>query len=333
MHIFIDESGTFSGTSDKSSVSAVGSLVIPDQNMGGFEKLYSRVRRNLPMDKGEVKGRLLSEAQVGLVVELLNKINCLFELVAVDSLFHTNNEIAFHKFTQAEKITENLTDSHHQTLIEQVWNLRRRLERMPLQLYVQSVAMSELVYNTIYHANLYYSFRLPKELGGYRWIIDAKDRDKVTSWEDWWSKVVLPIMESKSFRQPFVAAEGGDYRWHERFRTEPSEFKRQFVNDPERGQYFDLKPILQENFRFSSAPEYGLEAVDILVNAVRRSMAGNFRREGWLPIRKLMVHWGQHYIRMISLAVGERSPPSVPYAKLLSDFSTGGRAMLPPSWR
>lgn len=329
MRIFIDESGTFTG---QNNISAVGALIIPDQNFAGFEKLYGRLRRKLPQEKGEVKGRLLSEEHVGEVVAILRKLGCLFEVVAVDSACHTDDEIKQHKNGQEEHITKHLTDDHHKTMVEQVWGLRKQLEATPLQLYVQSCAMAELIYHTIYHANLYYSFRLAKELGEYHWVIDAKDRDKVTAWENWWSTVVLPMIESKSFKEPFAAAEGGDYRAHERFRTEPSEYKKQFMEDPEKGDVFDLRPVLKEDFRFSWDAEYGLEAADILVNAVRRSLAGNFRREGWLPVRELMVHWGQHYIRLISLASEDRKPPKVGYGKVLSDFSTGGRNMLPPKY-
>ena len=329
MKIFIDESGTFSG---QNSISAVGALVIPDQNFSGFEKLYGRLRRRLPQEKGEVKGRRLNEDHVGDVVSILRKLGCLFEVVAVDSNCHTNDEVKIHKAHQEENITKHLTGQHHKSLVKELWELRKQLEGTSLQLYVQSCAMAELVYNVLNHAQLYYSFRLAKELGEYHWVIDAKGRDKVTAWEDWWSTVIMPMIESKSFRQPFVAVEGGDYRWHEKFRTEPSEYKKQFMRNPDEGNVFDLRPVLKEDFRFSWAPEYGLEAADILVNAVRRSMAGNFSRSGWLPVRELMIHRSHHYIHLISLAMEERNPPNVSYADVLSDFSTGGRSMLPPNW-
>jgi len=329
MRIFIDESGTFTG---QNNISAVGALIIPDQHFKGFEKLYGRLRPKLPQEKGEVKGRLLREEHIREVVAILRKLGCLFEVVVVDSACHSEAEIAAHKARQEEEITKNLTGQHHQSLINQVNFLRDQLVSTPLQLYVQSCALAELVYNSIYHANLYYSFRLAKELGEYHWVIDAKDRDKLTRWEQWWSTVVMPIIESKSFREPFAAAEGGDYRAQERFRTELSEYKKQFMKDPKKGETFDLRPVLKEDFRFSWEPEYGLEAADILVNAVRRSLAGNFQREGWLPIRELMVHLSKHYIQLISFAPADRKPPELAYKKVLSDFSTGGRNMFPQKY-
>src|SRR5690606_38497604 len=124
-----------------------------------------------------------------------------------------------------------------------------------------------------------------------------------------------------------IWVEGGDYRWLDRFKVTPGEYKRQFVKDEGRGDFFDLKLLLQEDLRFSPDPEEGLEIVDILVNALRRSLAGNFSREGWLPLRTLMIHRKEHYPRMIALSHDEA--PAVPYMHVLTDFRQGGRSMLP----
>ena len=99
-----------------------------------------------------------------------------------------------------------------------------------------------------------------------------------------------------------MAAEGGDYRWQERFRIRPDGYKLQFVNDAEKGDFFDLKLLLTEDFQFSSEPEFGLEAVDIVTNTIRRSLSGHFNRAGWLAIPQLMIHRASHCIKLISLS-------------------------------
>ena len=330
MHIFIDESGTFQcDESQDHSVSTVGSLVIPSDSLQGFQKLYGRLRQRLPKEKGEVKGRLCSEMDVQDVASVLKKVGALFEVVAIDMGLHTVSALEHHKRMQAEGITKHLTENHYQTMIDESWELRRQLESMPLQLYVQSAAMGELVYNTLNHADLYFAFHRPRELGGYHWAIDAKNRFKVTPWEEWWLTVVLPMIESKTLRNPFIGIEGANYRWQERFRKQPSDHIKQYAKDPENGEFCDLRMVMTEDLRFSSEPEYGLEAVDILTNTIRRSMSGNFSREGWLSIPELMVHFNGHYIRMIDLAGGVENPTSIPYNDVLNDFRSGGRAILP----
>jgi hypothetical protein len=330
LHIFIDESGTFVCDGRKPhSMSAVGALVIPTASMKGFEKLYGRLRRRLPLDKGEVKGRQLSEDQVVEVAALLKKVGSLFEVVAMDMGMHSEEELLLHKASQEKAMTAQMTSDHHPNSVAQVWELRRQLEIMPLQLYAQSAALGELVYHTLNHANIYYAFRMASELGEYHWTIDAKERSKVTPWEKWWSTVILPMLESHSFREPFIMAEGGDYRWHDRFKAEPSEYKMQFAKDSEKGDFGNLRLVMTEDFRFSSDPEFGLEAADILTNTVRRSMSGHFGSRGWLALPQLMIHRKDHYIKLISLSQEEHATPRVPYAKMINDFRSGGRSILP----
>lgn len=334
MHIFIDESGTFVCDAEKKySISAVGALVIPTSSMKGFEKLYGRLRRKLPLDKGEVKGKQLSENQVCEVAAILKKVGAIYEVVTIDMGIHTEEGLQLHKARQSGKFTANLTSEHHPNVVKKVGELRQQLEAMPLQLYVQSVAMGELVYNTLKNADLYHAFRMGSELGEYHWIIDAKELSKVTPWEEWWSLVILPMLESKSFREPLIGVEGGDYRWHDRFKIELSEYKKQFVKNPKKSNFFDLRPVMTEDFRFSSEPEFGLEAVDIMTNTVRRSMSGNFKRHGWLAIPPLMVHRKDQYFSFISLMQEEDSSSSrFPYMKVIRDFRSGGRTMVPENF-
>ena len=337
MHIFIDESGSFTHeTSDDRRISAVGSLVIPTSSMKGFDKLYGRLRKRLPKRNGEVKGRLLNEKQVGEVANILRKIGSIFEVCVVDMAIHTEDGIVRHKEIQEENITRSLTSEHHPNVVQEVWKLREILKRLPIQLYVQSVALSQLIYNTIQYADLYYVFRNARELGEYHWVIDAKDRSRITPWEEWWSIVILPFIESKTLRKPMIMVEGGDYRWQERLRTDSiSDYKQQLidyhrlVDNPREGSFLDLKPVLTEDFRFSPDSEFGLEAVDVLTNTIRRSLSGNFQREGWLAVRPLMVARREHYINVVSLMSDDKAETHFPYMAVLNDFFDGGRPVIP----
>lgn len=332
MHIFIDESGTFA-LSDQSSISAVGSLVVPSYRMADFERLYARLRKTLPKHKGEVKGRLLDEGQVTQVAGLVRRMEGIFDVVLVDMAMHSRDALEVHRANQAVAITAHLTEAHHPNLVAQVWKLRRELEGMSLQLYVQAIAMQTLVYHTLNHANTYLAFRQPKELAAYHWTIDAKhDGDHRVPWEEWWRDVVMPMLESHTMREPFMMVEGGDYSGHARFETTPSEWKMQFVRGGTGDSFLSIREVLREDFRFSSASEPGLEVVDILVNAMRRSLAGNFSRYGWLAIPSLMINRRPQSYHLVALGPGpERAEAdSLPYSHVLRDFKNGGRTMLPP---
>src|SRR5687767_2509364 len=123
MHIFIDESGTFLASPGGTGISLVGALTIPGQRLAKIEAKYARIRSRLPTVRGEVKGRLLDEAQVADVVDLLRRNEALLELVAIDMNTHDTNDIELHKLNQARGVTNQLTDKHHP-------NLRKELEAL-----------------------------------------------------------------------------------------------------------------------------------------------------------------------------------------------------------
>ena len=297
--------------------------------MEKIERKYNAIRNNFPAENGEVKGRLLSEAEVDSVVTLLKKNEAIFEVVGIDMAAHSPSGIEGHKKGQENGITVNLTTDFHPNANEAIWRLRRRLERMPHQLYIQSVTTFELIPMAIEHATIYFSQRRPETLGLFQWVIDGKDKNRVTDWENWWSSTVMPITQSRSLRQPMNHFVDGDYTYFQRFEMTVPEYLWPHINNPRERIGLDIKKILTESFRFSSDSEPGLEMVDILTNATRRALMGNLGIQGWANIRQLMIHRKKHYIRLISL---ENAPKGhrYPYMQVLRHFSRGGKNMLAP---
>jgi hypothetical protein len=90
MHIFVDETGSFTGIGQSPSISLVGALIIPDSLLDKLERKYAKLRKSFPKDeKGEVKGRLLNEQQIARVVSLLLQHSALFETASIDLGLHT----------------------------------------------------------------------------------------------------------------------------------------------------------------------------------------------------------------------------------------------------
>jgi hypothetical protein len=304
--------------------------VIPERRRTYILRRYERIRPSLPQEKGEVKGRLLSERQVDEVVSILLNKSVIFEVAAIDMGLHSVEGIQEHQRNQASGITANLTTDHHPTVHRESAKLRKQLESLSPQLYVQSVLTFELIATVLKHATLYYVQRMPRELESFHWVIDAKDPLGVTPWEAWWSFVVMPTLQSKFLREPIIHLVGADYSHFDRkFRTELSEFHKSLAPDRKSDEGSDLKKIMSESFRFSSKPERELELVDILTNAVRRGMMGNLQSEGWKNIRSLMIHRNQHYIRLLALTGHATSfDVDVPYMSVLTHFRTGGKNMV-----
>lgn len=332
MHIFIDESGVFVPVKGRNSTSLVAALIFSANGRARFEREFSELRRRLPQERGEVKGRLLSEVQVRRVTRLLRQSGCLLETVVTDAAFHTLEEIEAHKQEQAFQLTANLTDAHHPNIHAAVGELRSRLEALAPQLYLQSLAMIDLIYSVLFHADIFFAFREPRELGEYHWAVDAKGRDGLTNWEEWWSKIILPVIQSKTINDPFPRVKEGDYSHQDRFQVEPDDYLLQFIDDPEPGTFFDLRPVLSDNFRFSSDVEPCLEAVDIIANGIRRALSGNLKPFGWNEIPSLMIHRRGHYLRLCTVTESGQRRSSLPYASVLDTFRSNGRSMFPSNF-
>lgn len=334
MHIFIDETGTFTGVGQVSSPSLVGALIIPDTKTDEVRKRYEKIRAHLPKEKGEVKGRLLTASQAHKVVEMLRRNEVLFEAVLIDLGLHTNEGLSEHRRIQAEKLTANLTDEHHPNVHLGVQRLRDQLEAMPMQQYVQSVVNFELLTNVLRSSTLYYSQRQPKELAYFHWIIDAKEKQGgITKWEEWWSLCVQLMMQSKSIKNPAPMLAGADYSHFRRFfiEEELSPYMQEIMQistDDTSRERVDLKMILKESFRFSADAEWGLELVDIVTNAVRRAIKGNLEHDGWKGIPGLMIHRTQQYISFVALHRHEIDLGSLPYRSVMQAFMRDGRSML-----
>ena len=146
---------------------------------------------------------------------------------------------------------------------------------------------------------------MPEELGEFHWIVDAKDV-KVTRSEEWWNTMVLPMIETKSAKEPMKMLEGGDYSYFDRFSLtldKAPEHLRQCIDDP--GAPFeahDIKAIMRESFTFGDSKKHlGLQLVDIVASAFTRAMNGTLKKEGWGELGSLIVKRNTPSARMIML--------------------------------
>jgi hypothetical protein len=151
---------------------------------------------------GELKGGLLLPAHLDAPAEVLFRHDALMHACAIDVSREDPKGVDAHKAGQCEGITKYLAPTHHPKFVKQVWELRRVLERMPNQLYLQHVLLSELVCEASQDAANYFSQRRPRELTEFEWTIDAKDPCRITAQEKWWRDTLAPLLESRSRRQP-----------------------------------------------------------------------------------------------------------------------------------
>lgn len=332
LHIFIDESGTFTGVgADAPAVSTLGALILTSHSLTKLFRRYGRLRANLPKNtKGEVKGSKLDEAQVAALVELLRKNGAIFCASMIDLSGQSAENIAGHRERRIASLAANLTNGHTQELRDGVARLQERMAGFSDQLYVQAVMMVELLYKVMQDMIVYHCQRFPKELAEFHWVVDAKQPAAVTNWEDWWSKTVVIWLQALSLAKPGAMLPGGDYRHFQRFLfDELPEYLKGVTPPGDRspGAGVNLQMMYGESFTFSSEPLPGLELVDIVTNALRRGLVGNLGETGWRPIRELMIHRSDVYVQALGFGADDEQLVPKPLARVLNRFREGGRIM------
>ncbi|WP_315751461.1 MULTISPECIES: hypothetical protein [unclassified Bradyrhizobium] len=331
MHIFIDETGTFTGIGQPLSISMIGALIVPDSRKASLEREYGKLRKSLPTERGEVKGKRLSEKEIVGLMPILRHHDVIFEVAAIDLGVHTEEGIRRNQAQRAQAMTNGLTEQHHQSLVDAIWKARRELEGYSLQLNIQSAVIFELIDRVLEHATMYYSQRRPEELANFHWVIDAKgDNSFPTPWETWWTTFIKPALQSKMASAPLGLLKIGDYSHMKRFELdEISDFMKDMLKPkPDGPKPMDLGLVLSESLRFSKDPEPGLELVDILTNATRRALRGNLQPEGWQEIPSIMIARNPTTIRLLSLDSKIPESMKLPYGKAVMAFHKGAKSML-----
>src|SRR5215831_2173999 len=152
MRIFIDEAGRFICGD---GISLACALTIPHRSVGPCRREMLRLSRDWPRQDGELKSAGLEAKHLSTLVDVLYRHDGLLHVVATDAAKDQAN-VARHQAEQAG-ITKHLTNEHFQSLIDYVWALRRSLEKMPAQLYIQCVVMLQLVWIVAEGASMYFA--------------------------------------------------------------------------------------------------------------------------------------------------------------------------------
>jgi hypothetical protein len=257
----------------------------------------------------------------------------MFEVTVVDMAVHSDNEITTHKLLQADMLLEHLTDEHQLSLIKQTEEFAGQLRGLANQLYCQMVATIALIRRVLENASMYYSQRQPKELGAFHWVIDGKSPDGITTAEELWKNFSAPFIQSASLREPIGIFAEGDYSYFdEKFGTKIPEYLKEHGVTSEEGT--SLNKIMWEDIRFSRSNEdFGLQLVDVLVNATRRALIGNLKYDGWRELSRLMFEKHGQSVELISLGTQLKPFPKSPYSDVVRALSRHTKEMLIPRYR
>lgn len=300
MHIFIDESGQFIPLDGaKSRAAAALALVVPSSSQGALRREFRKLKPSLGSPGAELKGSTLSETQAATIIDLLAKYDVIVEAVVLDAGAHSSQEVTTFKQGQAEMLTAHITRDHQSSLIQDVIGVQESMKALPNQLFLQVLAIWQLIPRVLETATMYYSQRRPAELGSFVWRVDAKDA-QLTTMEELWTSLLGPLITAKSEVSPLGMIPGADYSYIERF---------DFDTPPEGipvvpgHHYTDMKKVLREDFSFApSERDLGLQLADMIASILTRALNGTLQKTGWKLLGRLFVRRSQRTVRVIALS-------------------------------
>jgi hypothetical protein len=344
MHIYIDESGPFLiPPQGEHRMNCVAALIIPAVVRDDLFYEFLRLRDTWPHNAIELKGSTLAESAVAAVVDLLHQFDVTMEVFCTDMGMYTQSELDAFQAEQARLITATLTPQHSDFIRKEFVSLRTALAGLPSQLFVQLVLLTFLIAEVIQTSTLYYCQRLPKDLGDFEWIVDAKDRT-VTRSEDTWRRLLLPFLERASFRRPLITIVEGDYSAFERYfageDTEDETLRRHIgwlktlPHVPsERFDGVNIKRLVGEQLYFrDSRTDLGIQLADIAANAFTRAFNGTLTETGWAGLGALMVRKADRSFHVKienDLANGDRRQKTIdsPFAAVHQKFDDAAKSM------
>jgi len=306
MNIYIDEAGVFvKPTQNKCAISAVGALIIPEKKEKIIFSKFEALKNKWGFNDTEVKGSQLNESQINSVIEILEKYNVMFEVVAIDMNIQSEDGMTTHKLDRAQKMISCITDEFNETLIKNLYKTKEEIESLPNQLYVQASLTIELLIQVFQKTMLNYSLRKPKELEFFKWIVDAKNLNITTS-EKVWKTLILPQAQSRSFDEPLIMLKEGDYSHYYKNRKSGDipNYLSEHVKDKDPNNFTELNSVYSD-IKFEDSKNYlGVQLADILVTSIRRSMNGNLQKEGWRNFGEIMVMGKKQSITLLNMDEG-----------------------------
>lgn len=302
MDIYIDESGLFIPPEvGKQAISLIGALIVPNVCKRDFFKMFKALKRTYGYDGKEIKGKFLDDEKIKNTLYLLKNFPVIYEFVVTDLAYQEKAELEKHKELQVKILRESITDKFTEDATNYMNGLADRIENLSLQLYLQMQALIELMDKVIRRATLYYCQRFPIELSQFNFFIDAKDKE-ITSYEKIWVDVYQHFIMTKGFKKPLEILPLGDYSYFKQYEIKkelwPSYLWEHY--GIESADSYDINAIYQNVKIVQSHEVKGLQAVDILVNATKRSLEGKLNTNTVRFLRKVLLQQKKNTLPVIS---------------------------------
>lgn len=317
---FIDESGSFVAADNVGSWNVTAAAVLPNPEL----RKCVEALRTLKVSAGkrfrdEVKLKDVSESTYLVFLSDLTRTGLTLYAVAADGGQQDADNVAVHRDMQAEKIEENVPRMTHPEGKKMVQELANQVRKLSPQLHLQLVCQSELLYEVVSQAIMYYVQRCPAQLNNFRWRIDEK-APGTNNFEDVFRKVVPALLQSKSFRNPMPHVKEFDYSAMNGYRytseDAPTYLNEHYGMDIDAEGSLNIGRLIWDDFSFvDSKGDLGVQIVDLLASGIRRCIRGDFQQNDEISsaLGRLMVQTaGDGFpMRFITIAGNERGADDI----------------------
>lgn len=279
MIIAIDESGSFVSANARNSWCVVAAYVFSERiKSRSFAALKKLKRATGVSDHEEIKLKNVAERNYFQFLFDLSKLNGVLFAVATDSHINTNEALVEHRRVQANKIRENVPRMIYKEGKRAITILSDEIDTISPQLYAQ-LQCQVVLFNDIFHrAILYYVQRDPYTLRKYKWRIDQKNTTKST-YERAFEKVVCPILQTISFREPMIFLKEADYSHMDPFIYSEGEVP-EYIEEAYGKKLSDgvnIGKIIRDDIEFpNSKLDMSVQIADLLAAGIRRCLRVEF---------------------------------------------------------
>ena len=276
---YIDEAGSFvSKGASKNSWCTVACYSIPEFEKRKLTEILKllKVKEGFPHSK-EVKLKSITEqGYLEFLAGLLELKGSLFG-VATDSYYNSIEAIKSHKEKHVESIYRGQGEMKFEGGRQAMRILHSQFSALPEQLYVQFHCQAVLLESFIRRGIAYYVQRYPKSLKKFRWQYDAKEKLKLTDFEDSFQKFVPALLQAYSIDDPTPALEWCDYSAMREYIGDVPDYVVDKVPELRGEEAFDVQKIVRSDIKFvDSISSSGVQVADLLASGLRRLLRLEF---------------------------------------------------------
>lgn len=325
MHIFIDESGLFSVTTNKPAWSSVGAVAIPDASLDSVRESLQRLKTAHGLEINAEFKRDRPDCASKPYQEFLRSLDtagCTFH--AVSTLTSSSSlepkKLEGHKSATAAAIRKYASlepdaNPHAETIIAIIESLSHQEYN---QCMMQAHMMCDMLPKIISH----YAGSLPEEIGIFKWTIDRKNIVE-NKYEHCFKEVYVGLIMARSIRQSSSILGDRDY----------SAFKSAFSPDTNKVKLINqeiknfgvnrthlvdtLLPVsfdklLEKDFDLEdSKSSIGLQVADLLTSSLNRCLKRNYTDNEKMAaaLGKLMINAPRHEDQSLMVFGYDRTRP------------------------